>query len=443
MKNKIFYLACSALAFIFISCNSWIDSSINNDPNNARDVSMNLLLPSIEANYAYNMGGDIGRFASLFTRHHSGNDRQHLVIYNYTFKESDDDNVWGNLYSGCLNDCNILIKKADASNSPYYGGVARVLMANMMGTATDLWGDIPYSQAFLGNANEKPKFDTQESVYTAIQTLLDDAIVNLNAKTSTFKPGAEDNIYAGNITKWKKLAYTLKARYFLHLSKKNTSAYANALTAIASGLAANADDCQFAFGSDASANNPWFQFVDSRGGDIGIDPFFKSMMLTLKDPRFPAYSPDSVSLGTFYAGASSPVPFATYTESKFIEAEAKLKTGDLVGAKTAYVDAVKASMTRTGVAQVSQDAYLAQTTIVPAGDITLDFIQTQKYIALYTQSETFTEWRRTGIPVIPPVTGTQIPRRFPYPQQERLYNGVNLSTVATGVTLFTPVWWDK
>jgi hypothetical protein len=80
------------------------------------------------------MGGDIGRYSSLLTQHNEGVDRQHLGIYNYTFTESDVDNSWSTMYSGTMKDLNILMDKADASNSPHYKGVAQVLFAYTMCT---------------------------------------------------------------------------------------------------------------------------------------------------------------------------------------------------------------------------------------------------------------------------------------------------------------------
>ena len=71
---------------------------------------------------------------------------------------------------------------------------------------------------------------------------------------------------------------------------------------------------------------------------------------------------------------------------------------------------------------------------------------TQKYIAMYNQSESWTDWRRTAFPKLTAVTGTEIPRRWLYPQSERLYNGANLAATGYIVSnpnwIFSKMWWD-
>jgi hypothetical protein len=97
-----------------------------------------------------------------------------------------------------------------------------------------------------------------------------------------------------------------------------------------------------------------------------------------------------------------------------------------------------------GVSDADIASYLAKPAVVPTGDITLDHIMTQKYIAFYTQFESWTDWRRTNIPALSPLTGNRIPRRFPLPQSERLFNGQNIPQGSTSNDWrFTPVWWDQ
>jgi hypothetical protein len=171
------------------------------------------------------------------------------------------------------------------------------------------------------------------------------------------------------------------------------------------------------------------------------------IITTLKDPRGPIFAvADSTGavngtsrMNEFYAGIASPVPFLTFTEMKFIEAEASNRLGNSAAAHTAYVAAVTASLQRSGVSAASITAYLAQPAVDPGADkLTLENIMTQKYIAMYTQAESWTDWRRSGFPKLAPVTGSNIPRRFPYAQAERLYN----SKMPTGTTIFDRVWFD-
>ena len=110
-------------------------------------------------------------------------------------------------------------------------------------------------------------------------------------------------------------------------------------------------------------------------------------------------------------------------------------------AHAAFVAAVKASLARTGVSDADATAFMAQANVDPgATALTLENIMTQKYVAMYTQCESWTDWRRTGFPALTAVRGNEVPRRFPYPQSERLYNTRNMPA---GLTIFSRVWWDK
>ncbi len=75
------------------------------------------------------------------------------------------------------------------------------------------------------------------------------------------------------------------------------------------------------------------------------------------------------------------------------------------------------------------------------GNLTLQNIIEQKYIAMYNDPEIFADWRRTGFPELTPNTGDMIPRRLPYPQTETVSNENTPSQA--DVTMFSRVWWDQ
>lgn len=449
--KRIFIGICLLMVGAITSCNTWIDPDTNSNPTSPQEASFDVVLPTIQAGMGYVMGGDLGRFSSVLTQHNRGIERQHLGIYNYVFTESDVDNAWQfNLYSGPMNDMSILMDRARANGSVHYLGVAQVMMAHAIGTVTDLWGDVPYSDAFRGSSKIQPVYDTQENIYQTIQTLLDEAIVNLSAPSSTLSPGSDDFMYGGDLSLWIKAAWAIKARYALHLSKRNgNSAALEALASLGNAMSSNADDMQFTFGTVETEANPWYQFVVQRDGDLVFGDKLSEIMNATNDPRRPFYAEQDDSgtftsrsrMGPFYASINSPVPFITFTECKFIEAEALFRTGNPSEAYRAYREAVRSSLDRTGVSSADADAFLAQASVDPGvANLTLNDIMTQKYVAMYTQSESFTDWRRTELPALTPtVTGKEIPRRFPYPQSERLYNDANMPD---GLTINSRVWWD-
>lgn len=461
-KFRISGAALAIVALVTMSCSQWIDPKVNIDPNSPADAALTNLLLGAEVSVGYTFGGNLNRFSSLLTQHNLGIVRQHDGIGNlYKILESDTESIWNNMYENCMNNLKIMIDKGTETNSPHYRGVARVLMAACLGNLTDSFGDAPYTKAFQGNGLLQVPYDKQEALYTEIQSLLDAAIVDLGAATSSLSPGATDDvIYGGGATgrqRWIRAAWLLKARYALHLSKQNnTQAMQQALTFAAKGLQSASEDLKVTFVQGAASNaNPLYQF-DSQRGDIRVHPNFMTLLNKLNDPRksliVQTVSGDSTALGKFHASQGSPVLLGTYAEQKFIEAEANLAQGNADAAKTAFTAAVRASLatynsTSYGtIAATAIDAYVAQPSVVPAGAITLDRIMEQKYIALYMSNESWVDWRRTALPTLKPATGNAIPRRLPYSQSERLYNATNWAAAGGSLeqsAIFNRVWWDK
>jgi hypothetical protein len=452
---KKLYLLILLAGLGFSSCEKWIDPEINIDPNNPKDVAMAQLIAPIEVNLAYVVGGEMARWDCLWMQQLAGLQSQSADIDIYTIGESETSNAWSwNLYSPGMINTKILMDKAAARNSPHFGGIAKILMAYQLGVATDHWGDIPYSDAFKGGENKlKPTYDTQEQIYTTIFKLLDEAIADLSSSASVFHPADEDLIYGGDLSKWKKAAYALKARYNLHLAKRNgNAAYTAALAAVASSFQSNDDDLKLVFGSAYNNSNPIYQSEQERPAYYSASATYMNMLAATGDPRKAVYfdgntgskpgEPDANAavIGTAYASSESPVELISYAEIKFIEAEAryKLNATDPL-AVAACNDGIKASLEREG---VFGDGTWFNAHKVTAANISLEKIIIQKYLSSFLQIETWTDWRRTGFPVLVKATGAvipEIPRRLPYPDDERLYNGEHMPT---GLTLLSRMWWD-
>jgi hypothetical protein len=439
-------------ALTMAACSSALDPNINISPNSPTSVPIGIILPSVQGSLAYYLGGDLGRYTSLITQHNRGIDRQHTNLYQFQIQEVDVNNLWNGMYAAALVDLNRMISQANANNLPAYRGIARTLTALALGNATDVWNNVPFTEAFRGIDNSSPRYDAQEQIYATIQSLLDSAIIDLTAANpgSIVPAGTNDFMYAGVRANWARAARTLKARYALHLSKVNRmQAAQNALAALAGGnaISSNSQDLQFNFGATPTTANPLFQFMAQRN-DIRVGPQLVNMMNALNDPRRARYyrgTTIEAPPGDFVAAIDAPVIFVSYMEAKFIEAEANAILGNADAARNAYLEAIRASLTKVGVAAADQTTYLAQPSVTPTGAPTIQQIIEQKYIALYMQAETFVDWRRTGFPVIDPTravagaTMAMVPRRFPYPQDERLNNG-NFPGI---VQITERVWWDR
>lgn len=444
------------LALIAGSCD-FIDPELNIDPNNPEDVSINLLLPQAQATWAYVQGGDMGRYVSCWTQHHSGQERQHQAIEVYNMFESDPNNAWAGIYAGSLKDLGLVLEKAEETSSPHYAGIAKVMTALIIGNVVDYFNDVPFNDALKGADQLKPAYNTGAEIYSSIQNLLTEAITDLQSTSSTFKPDAKsDLVFGGDLAKWIAFARTLKARYILHLSEIDSGAYGKALSELEAGaISSNAGNAYFKFGAAETEANPWYQF-ESQRGDVVMGKFFIDLLKSINDPRLPLFAKKNSAgeyvgagagvfgdisvnsrFGAFFSSAASPVPFGTYAETKFIEAEAAFPTNKARAAE-AFNAAVAASLGEFG---VSDPDYLADQASENASTITLEKIMTHKYIAMYTTLEPFTDWRRTGFPALQPAQGnSQIARRYPYPQDERVYNSANY---IPNVTVFDRVFWDK
>jgi hypothetical protein len=412
------------------------------------------MLPAIQQEMGYNLAGnDLVRTSNIWMQQFDGVDRQSFTEARYQLLPADVNNVWNAFYTGIFMNSKVFTNKALAKESPHNAGVGKVMTATTLGITTDLFGDMPFSDAFKGNENVlKPKFDTQETLYTTINTLLDEAITDLSSTTNTIAVGG-DVVYAGNVAKWMKAAYSIKARYALQLSLVNgNTAYTDALTAATNGFSSNLDDFMVPWNADNK--NPIFQFMEQRT-DIRMCATLIDMMKSNSDPRLPFYAlvdaggqytgsiagseNDLASKpGNYIAGATAPSVIMSYSELKFIQAEAYFRLGQTAPAQAAYEAAVAASVLKvTGNANT---AWLAAN--INGVTVTLNLILSQKYIATFGTNQAFADYRRTGLPVIGLPLGATLPSmpvRFPYGQEEITYNGANVPDV----NISTKLWWDN
>ena len=458
-KINIITIATFVLVmFSVTSCQKkWLDPSINQDPNAVTDVPGYVLLPSIEAQMGYILGGmDIVGTTSMWDQYALGAARQSAAINGYIYRPSDVDNVWGSFYAtGGMMSTKILMDKSTNPKtfSPIYGGIAKVLMAVWLGNATDLWGDIPYTEAFQGNANLTPKYDSQKQVYDTIQSLLTSAIGLLQQTPTAFdqKLSTSDYIFAGNTDAWIKTAWALKARYTLHLSNKNTTWAAAVINIIENKniMTGNSDDMVFKFGTGPSTQNPMYQYEDQRGDMRNGIGFFNSLANDNNDPRSLIYKATSAGsdyfAGIYYGEKDSPVELMTYTELMFIAAEAYHQAGKYPEAKAYIIKGITSNINKykglDAGYDAAADAWLAAKVASYAGTAdspSLQEIIQQKYVADYLQPESFVDYRRTGFPVLTPVNTRGIPDRYPYATSEVLYNKNTPKT-----TLYTKMWWQK
>ncbi len=464
-------------------CDSYLD--VNDDPTRASTVSSDALLTPIEVSTA-DAHFDLGQYTSLFA--------QQLAAYTSGPQQFDRhidariNTAWNNIYLRNLYNANILVRQATAEGSTHYVGIGKVLQALNLGLLTDTWGAVPFSQAFQGPAELTPPYDEQEQVYTTIQQLLDEAITALQSPTSLVKPGADDVIYGGNLALWIKAANALKARYTIHLLEREGVDAANAaLGFVAKSFTSNTEDMQVVY-NDRNLN-PWNRgiAIGTTTGNFIVAPSQTLINLMngnvyagLTDPRLPLMADKGTSAGnyagyrnglgsggntnltanTFYAKPAAPVMMVTYSEMKFIEAEARFVanggTSTTVGsteeAYQAYLAGIRAHMEKLGVPAADINAYLTNPLVgVGAANLTLELIMKEKLIALYLNPEAWVDVRRYDYSseIYPgmelpaehnPALNGQFIRRVFYPEAEAARNADEVARVTKG--LAEKMWWD-
>lgn len=428
------------LSVLLFSCDEWIDPEINEDPDNPKDVSSGVLLPSIEGSLGYYYGGiDIVGIQSVWMQQLTGQDRQFVAINNYNIRQSDPNNLWNSMYQGVMMDIKQYIDKASDPEAYEANavGAGKVLMAISMAMVTDVWGDVPYTEAFLGDGNLTPAYDSQESIYAEIDKLLTEAIDDLQSDDNVAGI-TNDYIYGGDATKWLKAAYTLRARYAMRLTKVKSVNFSNVISDLNNGISSIAEDMEQPFdGSSSAGYNPLYQFIEQRSGYIGSNETYDSMMEG--DPR------DGIqdwSANGHWSSQGSPVLFTGYTESLFLKAEALYRDSKESDAQLALIDAVTSSMVKYGIDVSSQSAVDFMSNFETevgalSGEALLEKIIIEKYKHMFAHPEPYNDYRRTGYPELTPVQGNALPRRYPYVQDEVSYNS-NTPTV----NIFQRVWWD-
>ena len=467
MKNKklIGVTLAAAVVFTSVSCNRDKFLDVNVSPNLPTTVSMPVLLTSTIINTGFMATNDLGRTTSLLTQQYAGINNQPAAYDVYVLRGSFD-NQWNfEIYGGTLINSQTLIDLAATKNSPAYGGIAKLLKAYNFAVVTDLYGDVPYSQALKGNANLRPRYDKQEDIYkgntalgiVGLIDLVKEGLDDLD-KPSALKPGITDDPVYGrlpnNIANWKKMGNTLLLKLANTISKKEPALAASIINQAAAGaFTTNADDFETPFGAATGNQNPLYNYnFVTRQDDQMLSQTILNVMGALRDPRLPIYFTNTLvqatnttattfpTLGTFTGyqnGSGLPIParsatvnnrsrYNTYVRGAtgeaparlltnaqrlFILAESKLSLPGITAAGTAqslYQDAIRASMVKAGVSDGDVTIYFnanpGVATLSTTQTTALQQIITQKWIASVGNGlEPYNDYRRTGFPVLAPV----------------------------------------
>ncbi len=498
--KKTIILLISAL-FILSACDSGFDE-MNVDPTKPAQLS-----PSTKFTYTqlYTEGEWYGTYLFYNVIQLMPN-IQHINITSYhpifTYKEGKNTHFFFEAQYAYtiknLVDLQHQLRNSESSTKDVDLAITDIQKVLAFSRLTDVYGDIPYSEAGLGAIEgiRQPKYDTQEFIYNDMLETLEKAVNVLNSGNPT-SFGSADIMYDGNIEKWRKFGNSLMLRLAMRLVKVDENkAKTWAEKAINGGVMTSNDDIAYLQmennSNDQGPNvNQLTKCFSSRHRDqIKISKTLFDFLNDHNDPRIPVLCStvdgntdpalqSGQDINDFTRGEANSKPninifggsgiiiydapffFQTYAEVEFMLAEASYRWG-LAGGTGETENHYKAGVTAAmqylsmyghGV-EITQDQIDQYLTNNPFDmNNALKMINEQYWVATFGNGiESFSNWRRSGYPELTPLdvattlTGGMIPRRFIYPGSEKLNNMEELQKAIDrlegGDHNTSRVWWD-
>ena len=224
--KSILVSGLAILTLSFTSCKDWLD--VNVDPENptldAAEYQLELAHCQFYTNSATQFAAwRVGMALGDWTRYYNGGNYWHVSYWNQVDNQVTTPYQWFFVGAGAtLKD---MYAKAMKAENWHYAGVAQVLLAYGFMLMTDLYGEMPYEDAL--SANALPVYATGKTIYLGCFERIDEAIELLQKNIDPALPSLAvgDTWNNGDVQKWLKLAYLLKARWCLKLNKKQAGSY--------------------------------------------------------------------------------------------------------------------------------------------------------------------------------------------------------------------------
>lgn len=423
----------------------------------------------------------------------------------YYMMDASANTYFNDLYSSVIKNWRELTILAEGN--PRYDntlGAAKIWGAYLFQRITDLYGDVPYSEAGTAyyTQNFYPKYDKQEDIYTGIIQEIKDGLALLS-KDKVAMEG--DLFYNGDIDKWKKFGNSLLLRVGMRLSEvAPDKAKQVIIGAVQGGVMSSPEDiCMLKhYTSETRLKNPLsYRLIDMdnyiQKDHIKIGKTFMDYLMNTNDPRISVYCSlkngdnnpaiqrglpnghDNSTIGTTegYTGniadysnfntksilkMDAPTLFMMPSETKLLLSEAVLRGWIAGDASALYKEAIKSSMKEQyiaygdngKIADTQVEVYLAQNLFDNATttEKKLEVIGEQYWVATFMNGfESYANWRRTGYPKLTPanyagsISPGVIPTRIPYAMDEYTINKANVEAANQHQgpdKVTTHVWWD-
>ncbi len=495
IKYKIihfFTLGC--LFFSLNSCTEDIET-LRENPNQPANAALSNILPSIiknTANITVEQSFLVGNNAAQLTA------KSHVLEVDvYSWRGF---STWNSIYN-VLRDVNVLEQQAIFEENKAFEAVAVIWRCYLFSILTDMYGDIPYSEALQGQsaANFRPKYDTQEEIYTGEKGLLKE-LGRANDILNGNRPNIDgDILFDNDLNKWQRFCNSLRLRLLVRISKQKnvTVELTDLLTNTNQLMQSNTDNAVLKYQGAVANNNPIRQL---KSGDFDAVRIGENLVRTFNltsDPRLGVYARqtdgtindlnNAVYLGwqngncdtdgnrlglIYYDYPTHPTSekkadgiFMTYSEVKFLQAEIVQRGLVLTGssAETLYNEGIEAALDYYDVDERTF-GWNSRADFINSANIkydqNLNTIWKQKWISLYFSGlEGYIEVRRwldyhngdwTQLSFLSAPCGNQngdqLPARFVYPASEGTLNSdqFNIATSRMGGnTQNTKMWLIK
>lgn len=475
-------------ALIFLSSCEKSLEEVNVNPNVPLEVTPDLLLPNVIRQTVNETMGENWSIGNIVVQHTAKIQFVNEDRYGWGVR----DGMWNTFYSSLRDVNNILIISREKEQKNYEA-VGLILKSWMFAMLTDLYGNVPYSEAIMAKeGNYFPVYDSQEAIYAGI--LADLKTANEIIGTSN-EAVSGDILYGGKIANWKKFANSLRLRYLMRISdRKDVSAEMKQIIENPSTspvFGSNADNAQLSYIKVFPNQFPLHTTRVGSFDEFRLSKHLGDTLLWLNDPRIKVFSRPTASTEkldeaqqlfagvpnglddvtaltynggaqfisrvgkVFYEDAITDIGISvakgnimTYAELQFILAEAARKSLITGNAQTYYEEGIKAGFSMFAAELPAE--YLSSPNVAYNNDNALEQIGLQKWIAFFFNGmEAWIDWRRTGIPSITPgpanLNNNKVPVRYVYPLSEQSLNEDNRKNaveVQGPDDLNTRVWWD-
>lgn len=506
MKNnfKKIFLIGIITTFLTAGCSDWLD--VNTDPNNPADASMELVFTAGVMEVAANVGGYYNLLGGMWSQHYTQSNaaNQYKYIDGYVIESNDFQSNWSEMYAGALNDLKYTRVKAVEAENWSMNLMATAMEVYAWQVMADLYDEIPYSEALNGVNNPSPKYEKGSVIYPDLIVRLDEALGKDLTTISSILTNAQknqDQVFHGDLNKWKQFANTLKLKLYLRQMYVNPTVAQSGIAALISSGAQflDSDATLDIFINEKDKDNPFYS-SDKRNLNVATNLRASATLFNFlsanNDPRISKYYENAPggSIGTpmpqggfdiistimvpnniavFHLEPTTPVYFFTLAEVKFMLAEVAAKGWSSENAKDLYTDGVLAAFSRLG---------LDGSTFVETGGVyeypTGDFevqqkaIIVQKWLSMVAIQglEAFLETNRTHYPAVSSIpawngtsssgslnpafitgeltyslagtsVGNKFPKRLLIPMSERTANAsVPADLKVKDIT--QKIWWD-